>query len=232
MANYTNAFGNTDIRFIGQRGYGVNKDPWIQSRSSHNDILLKETSKRPLEVLPTGSADPVYNIAIQNPIAQPGGGATRMVKHRYDLGDLYGTMSRVDAIPTVPVVSQRRFNSGDYSSNMVDANSIQNSYFNAGTRANGTAFVVNNSMQEPDHTSINRQNHPQLAEKKYASHDWYSVMSHRNSVVYSGTAFNALSNPVGSASSKAVVNNGNTYDDSLPPNSVVSAKDKTITGAN
>jgi hypothetical protein len=218
-------FDSTDIRFIGQRGGGVDRSPWQVSRSAHQDILMKETSGRPMQTLNVQNTDPVYNIAIQNPTAQPGGGAVSMAKHRNDMAELYGVQCRIPSIPYVPVYS-RRFDAGNFTTYRVDPKSIQQAYFGGGGRPSGDALFIMNSDFGVDHIETNRQE-THLKERKYARHNKEKQIAANNSVVYTGTALNALAAPEGSSMDSGGVNSGQTVDANVPPKAIVSSKDST-----
>lgn len=227
MSNYTNAFENTDIRLIGQRGNGVGTDPWAHRQAAHKDIKMKETSLRPMTSFTTSYPDPVYNIALQNPLAQPGGGAAPMVKHRTDMADLYGVQYRIDSVPNVPVVSNRCVYSGAFSSNRASPQAIQQAYYNAGSRAEGDLFVVNNATHGPDHTEINRRN-GRHGERKYEKRNYEHNIAQNNSIVYTGTCLNAQRNPTGSGGYQGTYNSGVTYNNNLPPKTLVDSTDTTV----
>jgi hypothetical protein len=163
--------------------------------SSTRFLVLRENSERPLnDVDVCNHSDPVYNIAIQNPTAQPGSGAAQVPNHRYDVGDIYGIMDRSPSTPVVGMSSTvgRVFVSP---SSQVDTATTQNAYFNGGTRAEGGGLNVY-SYGHADGNMLNLKNN-----KDIRHHDRYARnhdLLERNSVVYTGTFFNPLESPVGS----------------------------------
>jgi hypothetical protein len=222
MSTYSKAFGNRSMNDIAQRGTGNRKNPWIQSRAAHSDILLIEASEKPLTAFMYDHVDPVYNIAIQNPTAQPGGGKCPMNSHRFDLADLYGIRSNQASEPVVRTYSANVKNDLDFGAYAVPAQAINNNYFAAGTRANGDAWALANTSHFADHSGINRKNAAARRERKYLKHDKALEMSARNSVVFTRTAFEAI--PLYRTSH---INIGSTYANATPPKTVVSSTDRT-----
>lgn len=230
MTNYANAFENTDLRLIGLRGgpFGY-RDPGTQQRGCRTSLYIKETSGMPLQPLQSSTKDPVYNIAIQNPIAQPGGGKCQFQSHRYDLGDLYGAQTNADLVPDIPIVSDKRFSPAAFSSYETESpQKIQQQYYAAGKRIDGTVLYVANSTQSYEHTALNREDSSFKREKRYARHDEQNRMSQKNVVSYTGTALLCDSPSVGSRKRIGDYYTGYTADSSIPPKTVVSSTDTTL----
>jgi hypothetical protein len=230
MTNYINAFENRDIRLIGQVGGGFGyRNPRNQFRGPRRDFYVKETSGMPLQQLQSEEKDPVYNIAIQNPLAQPGGGKAPMQSHRYDLGDLYGAQTNADMVPNIPTTSDKYCNPGAYSSYQTSPEQIQQQYYAAGKRANGTGTYVANSAFGDEHTILNRRGDSASRRNgRYDVKDAQTFFNQNNTVVYTGTALACCSTPVGSKRAIGSVYSGYTADMSTPPKTIVSSTDSTL----
>jgi hypothetical protein len=216
---YSTAYNNADLRDIGQRGKGPNRNPW-KRKATNSDIWLIEHSEKPLATIDIHCDDPVYNIAIQNPLAQPGGGAALVSKHRTDLADLFGIESNAAAVPNVHTASFQQahnFNSYRYDS----ADNIQKRYYGAGWRPSGDIFVVPNCCDH-DHRRFDREKRIKKHTRTNSLHD---LFDDHNTIVFTGTALNPLSQPVG-ARSNFSFNFARTVDNNLPPKTVVSSTDK------
>ena len=156
-------------------------------------LELREDSDRPLtEISPCNYTDPVYNIAIQNPTAQPGSGAAQIPNHRYDVGDIYGIMDRS---PTTPIVEMKSLKGAFFTNPVSTVNTglVQRNYFNAGTRAEGTGLMVYPMPHGDGHLLIARKAPHNHADHRVRERSFFL----RNSVVYNGTALRPVETPVG-----------------------------------
>jgi hypothetical protein len=157
-------------------------------------LELREDSDRPLTVIdPCNYADPVYNIAIQNPTAQPGYGAAQVPNHRYDVGDIYGIMDRTPTTPVVPMKSLKTRSYTNFSSEF-DTASENKQYFNAGTRAEGAGLNVYPMPHGDAHLVIARKMPHSHTDTRTRERSFFL----RNSIVYPNTALRPCATPVGS----------------------------------
>ena len=127
----------------------------------HADINARKISARPIKNQGnpfTNNIDPVHNIALQNAVAQPGGGKAIFIKHRTDIGDLYGGMSREDDQPRVTVVTVKpEANYNDFAVSYQSIADLQNHYFAGGAKVDTLGLVQLNSAHDQDsHKMLNR----------------------------------------------------------------------------
>jgi hypothetical protein len=191
---------------------------------------LRENSNLPFSKLREMELDPVRNIAIQNPTAQPGSGKAVMNVHRNDIGELYGFSSNQGSKPAIKQASNDMFLNSRFSSKEIPSKTEQQHYyFNYGMTSEGTGRYVKNQSTEgvniPDQIKYSGK-HMNIRKRpeKAASIDMFE----KNSIVYPFTSAFPASFPVGlRTSDKDVKKTAKSCSNVYPPNSVVSSKDKT-----
>ena len=178
---------NRDERFAWVNKYTVH---------THSDLTLRKDSKRPIKNQGnpfTNQQDPVHNIALQNAVAQPGGGKAQFVKHRTDTGDLYGGMSREFETPNVNVVTKPDCCPDDHSSTYQSIESLQNHYFAGGARADTLGLVQTNTPHEGDrHKMLMRYGNIHGDRKKYTNRPTnrdFETIKENNSISTACTSF-------------------------------------------
>lgn len=221
MTSYYSAFGNRDIQSVGQIEGGKYKNPKVLHNSTWNGLMVKNLSSLPMTAFDMSYGDPVYNIALQNPVAQPGGGATGMAKLRMDLTDLYGVSSHDDTPPIVPVFGTPTPASAAFSSYQMPAVAIENQYYNYGGRASGDALYVENS-------AFGGEDLASLATRGKRSFGMQQRMGKSNTVVFTGTSLDALKNPVGSKDNTHRCSGTSSYTETIPQKTIVSSTDYSL----
>ena len=199
------------------------------SRGSLAYMNMRETSFAPISVTVTDYDDPVRNVAIQNPIAQPGGGAVSMQRHHNDVAELSGVMDRRPRTPVVQAGMHRSTSTYNFAGVQVTPGEIQDYYFNAGTRIDGSSLYVKNN-DRIDNVGT-RSKHDTRRKMRHTQHHKGKQVYESNTVTYNGTTIMAQAAPVGSRNQvrdkdKKGVSSAS-YSNALPPKAVVSSRDRT-----
>lgn len=158
-------------------------------RPGKSMIAIKEASGVPLTDVQPRPHDPVYNIAMQNPIAQPGGGAAQFVRQRTDLAEIHGIISKQPSQTTITVYSDRPNIWSPYMKSLQTDQNLHTYYFNGGTVANGGALKVANAPHQGDKQILMKDSAPRKC--KNSLRVPYLATRARvstNSVTYGGTA--------------------------------------------
>lgn len=187
-------------------------------------LELREDSDFPLsEMVPCNYKDPVYNIAIQNPTAQPGSGAAQVPNHRYDVGDIYGVMDRTPSTPVVPMQTLKGRHLVSPTS-VFDTATTQANYFNAGTRAEGNGLMVYPMPHGDGHLIVARKTPHNHSDHRVRQRSFFL----RNSVVYTGTALKPVETPVGTKPSDSANFVAPAEKEPLPPKTMATTLDNKV----
>lgn len=224
MTSYDKVTNERDIRFIGQRCQGQQKRPNSNVRAPGDQVVKRETSLMPNSEI-NMEQDPVYNIALQNPLAQPGGGAATWYNQRNDIAEIYGWSKITEQPPSIFLTTPKNILPGvDYQSSLVPAAQIENKYYGNGARVTSqTATSVYVTANDKSRNRGNSHTKDHKANKR--GHDRDHRMTDSNAVVWNGTCLTQP--PLNSYKATGQVYVGQNYKQ-LPPKAIVSSKDATM----
>lgn len=166
-----------------------------------DSIHSKNASGRPMEPVNVNyPLDPVHNVAMQNPVAQPGGGFYPIMPSDKIATQFFGVMSR-EPLPAPTVYNQtRKLNPPLTRVTEVSAQQAEEKYFNSGTRAQGSSTYIHPTNMN-DGFFLKQENHKKIKRNTRKENE-INVMEEGASVAWPFTSLCPANYPVGSKSSK------------------------------
>ena len=187
-------YGDNFVRSIQDAYHEKNKAKSNNARRpSTREIEIKEKSGRPRSnTVPTYTGgDPVHNIAMQNPIAQPGGGWFTILPKNTVKSQVHGVMDKKPQNRPIVINITKPFPMGGFGGSGLNdkyAQDINDKYFNAGTRGDGRVFNMPPVGGKQDFETMRLQKMCGKGKSGRKKFDERNIALQGASVVYSRTS--------------------------------------------